>query len=181
MKRNAFAIFVIMTFALALIGGGAAGMLLTRLATPKSNQAAPVALTLENLQLTDSQRADIRRIWEGVKKTSDNCSKQARDLDQQCKDKLIGLLTEQQIKEYAKINTECNDRKLKLKADRQRSLKEAIEKTRNLLSDPQRQTYDAILSSRLGPAAGANGGSSRSSWLTSASPATEVSGSNAQQ
>jgi len=174
MRRSTIALIITGCFALALIGGGAAGILLTRFVTPRNTQSTQsAALTLDDLQLSNSQRDQIRQIWEGVKDMSDEYAKEANQLKQQREDKLYGLLDKEQQEKFSKANQEYNDRISKLKSDRQKALQKAIESTRKLLSDHQRQTYDAILKERLGSVSDAAGGSSHAVWLTSSSPATQ--------
>ena len=134
-------------FALALAAGVAAGVLATRFS---SFQVAPPPSTLEDLQLTGAQRGQIQKIWEGVKELSDQSYDQANQLQQHLNQKTQALLTPEQKDQYAGFYKEYQRQFLKLQSDRDAAVKKAIEDTKTLLSDDQRQKYDVILKSRLG-------------------------------
>lgn len=138
-------------FALALIAGVAAGVLATRFI----NRPAPVSAvsTLDDLQLSAGQREQIKQIWESVLDQSDDLFKQAQTLQQAHDDKIFKLLTPDQQKQYNEIYNQDRDTYARLLAQRQSAIKKAINDTRKLLSESQREKYDVILKSRLGRSA----------------------------
>ena len=137
-------------FILALIAGAAAGVLATRFAGSQSGAGVSTIPTLEDLQLTSDQRDHIQKIWEGVKNASDESYQQATTLQQQLEKKTLDLLNPEQQERYAKIYQEYQKRFLSLQSDRDKAVKKAVEDTKTLLSDSQRQKYDVILKNRLG-------------------------------
>jgi hypothetical protein len=133
-----------------MIAGAAAGVLATRYATIQSPAPTTSIATLDDLQLSPEQRERIQKIWEGVKQTSDQSYQKATRIQQELEQKRLDLLTPEQKQKYAKDYEEYRNQYLTLQADRDVAVKKAIEATKSLLSDGQRQTYDAILKNRLG-------------------------------
>ena len=162
MKAGSSRIIIGFTFALALAAGVAAGVLVTRYVgsfttsttTPSTGSGIPANPSLDDLQLTDSQRFRIQKIWEGVKETSDQSYRAANQLQRNFDDKVQHLLTPDQMTQYREYYKEYQQQWFKLQNDRDGAVKKAIEETKTLLSDDQRQKYDVILKSRLGQPSG---------------------------
>jgi len=164
MRAGSSRIIFTFAFALALVAGIAAGVLATRYVSSFTpiTPIAGVPGTLDDLQLSDIQRAQVQKIWEGVKETSDESYREANRLQLQFDDKVQGLLTADQQKQYKIFHDDYQKQFFKLHSERDAAVKKAIEETKTLLSDDQRQKYDVILKSRLGqpsgtaPSSGAN-------------------------
>ena len=158
MRAGSSRVISVFAFALALVAGIAAGVLATRYAgsfvSTSPGSGVPANPTLDDLQLTDSQRTQIQKIWEGVKDTSDQSYKDAGHLQRQFDDKVQHLLTPEQMKEYQEYYKQYYAEYLRLQTERDTAVKKAIEQTKTLLSDDQRQKYDVILKSRLGQPSG---------------------------
>jgi len=114
-------------FVLALAAGVAAGVLATRfsIAQPQvpplpNNSVIP---TLDELQLSDDQRARIQKVWEGVKDLSDTSYRQANRLQQQFDDKVKAILTPQQMDQYTTFYDEYQREFHKLERDRDAAVK----------------------------------------------------------
>jgi len=158
MKAGSSRIKFRFAFALALAAGVAAGVLATRYVssiTP-TTPGSVVSLnpTFDDLQLTDGQRAQIQKIWEGVKDASDQSYRDANHLQRQFDDKVQRLLTPEQMKQYQEFYKDYYNDYQRLYGERDAAVKKAIEQTKTLLSDDQRQKYDVILKSRLGHPSG---------------------------
>jgi len=158
MKAGSSRFLFALSFALALAAGVAAGVMVARFAgsfasTPPPS-GTPATPTLDDLQLTDAQRTQIQKIWEGVKEKSDQSYQEANQLQRQFDDRVQKLLTPEQLKQYSQFHDEYQKRFFKLQSDRDAAVKKAIEQTKTLLSDDQRRKYDVILKSRLGPPSG---------------------------
>jgi hypothetical protein len=138
-------------FALALIAGAAAGVLATRFASQST--VVPGVTTLDDLQLSSDQRDRIKQIWENVRDQSEDLYKRAEALQREHDDKVFKLLTPEQQKQYKQIYDQDRDTYARLMAERQATVKKAVNDTKNLLSDTQRQKYDVILKNRLGKSA----------------------------
>jgi Spy/CpxP family protein refolding chaperone len=164
-------------FALALIAGIAAGILATRYSLSQAAAGPAVIPTLDDLQLTPNQRDQIQKIWEGVKNASDDSYKTATRLQHQLDQKTLDLLTPEQKERYAVFHNEYQQEYLKLQAARDEAVKKAIDETKTLLSNDQRQKYDAILRSRLGHANEPVPSMGPSVELPNASAATRPAGS----
>ena len=158
MKAGRSRILFALAFVLALAAGVAAGVLAKRFATtltaPVTSPGISANPTLDDLQLTESQRVQIQKIWEGVKDASDQSYRQANQLQRQFDDKVQRLLTPEQMKQYQEYYRQYQQDFFKLQSERDTAVKKAIEETKTLLSDDQRQKYDVILKSRLGQPSG---------------------------
>jgi hypothetical protein len=159
-------IFFAISFALALVAGAAAGILAMRYAGQTAT-TSPAASTLDDLQLSANQREQIRQIWEKVRQQSDEMYRRAQELQDADKQRIVKLLTHEQLKQYEDIYNQDRDAYSRLVADWKSTTKKAIQQTRTLLSDSQQKKYDAILKSRLGRDA-----ESGSVWLSAPSAAT---------
>lgn len=144
------AIFVA-AFALALLGGVAAGVLVARyLARPAEPTPTANASLSEELQLTPAQQDQMRQIWQGMRNTANDCYEQAQSIERARQDAYMKLLTEEQKKQYEKIHQDYQDRFTALTARRQDAFAQAVAQTKKLLNETQRHRYEAILSRRLG-------------------------------
>jgi hypothetical protein len=75
-------------------------------------------------------------------------------IQQQFDESIKSILTSEQMERYKTFHDEYQRQHFKLQGERDAAVKKAIEETKTLLSDDQRQKYDAILKSRLGPPSG---------------------------
>ena len=138
-------------FALTLSSGLVAGMLVSRLPLAgAAREVAPRTPLAEELGLTKEQSEKMRDIWEGVRSKVDGCFGQAQELQKRRDDALLALLTEEQKAKFAKTQQECGDALASLKIERDGVFQEAVKRTEQILSEPQKQRYREILKSRLG-------------------------------
>jgi uncharacterized membrane protein len=144
-------LLVLVAFALALVGGGAAGMLAARYVARPTPVADSGNVPLsDELQLSPSQRDQIRVIWLGMQDTADNCYREAQRLDRQEHDAIISLLIDEQKKQYEKIHQDYQDRYTANTARRQAAFDQAVDGTKKLLDDSQRRRYEQILAGKMG-------------------------------
>lgn len=147
MKSSRVQALMLAAFVLTLGAGIVAGLLGSRL---PSAGGEPAHLA-EELQLSPEQRVRMRQIWEGVRDTGHNCLEEARSL-QSRRDKAIqSLLNEEQKKAYAKIEADYSASCAGLIARREAAFRQAVQKTKEILTPAQRVKYDTILKARLGP------------------------------
>lgn len=149
---------ITLVFIVALVAGGAAGMLLTRyLAAPKPAPTSADLTLSEELQLRPGQREQIRQIWESVRTVNDKSYADAEMLQHLEDDAIMKILTPDQQKDFARIHQEYRDRFDAMKAKRETAFREAVAKTKQVLDADQRRRYEQILARRLGsdPAVGA--------------------------
>ena len=151
MKTTKTRLFFVLVFGLALLGGGAAGMLAARYPMKQAQQPAPGGASLtQELQLTGPQQDQMRQIWQVMRETATDCYSQAQTIERERQDAYIRLLTDDQKKQYEKIQQDYQDNFTKLQAKRETAFAQAVEATKRLLNDEQRRRYDVILSQRLG-------------------------------
>jgi hypothetical protein len=150
MKAGSIRIAVIFLFVLALVAGISAGLLASKYAAHPVTPTSFATPALSDLDLSADQQLRIKTLWEKVKDDSDHSYVQVSKLQQQQQQDLINLLTDEQKKQYSKVNLDYQNQITKLKADRDLALKKAFDETRKLLSPVQRDRYDEILKSRFG-------------------------------
>jgi Spy/CpxP family protein refolding chaperone len=139
-------------FVTALVAGGAAGMLATRYLAP----ATPVVVTgelplSEALQLTPTQRDQIRQIWESVRSINEKAYGEGEMLGHLRDDEILKILNDDQKKEFFRINQEYQEKYTAMDARRKLAFNDAVEKTKQLLNEDQRRRYEQILANRMGP------------------------------
>lgn len=142
-------------FAVALLGGGAAGLLLSRYIkpAPPAVMTGTAPLSVE-LKLSADQQSQIRQIWEQVQGVNASSYDAAQMLEHWRDDQVMKLLDDDQKKAFGKINVEYSDRYTAMTAKRDVAFKDAIEKTKRLLNEDQRRRYEQILAKRLGEEGG---------------------------
>ena len=142
-------------FVLALAAGLLAGMLVmhaptgTGTAAVEASARTPLA---EELQLSADQSQQMRSIWEGVRQQVDGCFGRAQELQKRRDEAVAAILTPEQKAVYAKLQQGYIDAVIGLKAERDAAFADAVKRTEQILSEPQRQRYREILKSRVGEA-----------------------------
>jgi len=139
------------TFVLALGAGLVVGMAaakrgaaaqMTPAAQPQQRPKLAVALNL-----TPQQQEQMKAIWSGVMQGTND---RRKALDKDRDDAINRLFTSEQKAEYDRIQAEYNARSSDLKTDRQRHIDEAVEQTKKILNDAQRQKYEQMVKDRGG-------------------------------
>jgi hypothetical protein len=157
MKVPKLMILLFAAFVLALAAGVSGGMLLARLpATHPEGVDVPTAAASPlgaELGLTPQQSEDMRRVWEGVRETAQQCYDDGRRLQKDRDDALVALLTDEQKVKFEKVSREYAEQFAELNRKRDRDFEKAVQQTKKILSDGQWQKYERILRSRVGPGA----------------------------
>jgi len=144
---NHFKLIVFSVFALALSAGLVAGKLDWGSGRSKAgSDASPLAT---ELGLNNQQCQQIRGIWEPVRQSAKDSYDDARRLERQRDDSVKALLTKEQQEQYNRIHQDYNAGVLSLQAKRNAQFREAIERTKQLLTEPQRQKYEQLIKDRL--------------------------------
>jgi hypothetical protein len=144
-------LLVVLVFAIALLGGGAAGMLAARYASNRLASVPIVNASLsEQLQLTPVQQEQMRIIWQAMRDRATAFYDQGQAIEQERQDAYMQLLTDDQKKQYAKIHDGYLQKYTNLQATREKAFEQAVAETKKLLNDTQRRRYDTILSQKLG-------------------------------
>ena len=155
MNRSRTGMFLIGLMALALSAGVVAGMLVARLPASKSSSgddgnvlAPPPVLSersLDDLRLNDTQRDQMRAIWEGVRGNVHRAFEDARKLE---KDQLVELgelmKTPEQQEAFKKITQKYADRYDSLVQERNRMFDAGVEATNKILTPEQQKIYAEI-------------------------------------
>jgi Spy/CpxP family protein refolding chaperone len=153
MKNQRTTLFLITLTVLTLGAGVVTGMLAHRLPSGGSDlnvEPAGSATLLEELQLTPTQRDQMRTIWENVRADVQDCYHDAQNLQRQRDQEIVALLDDRQKAEFEKISKDYADRYTKLTQKRDETFQRAVDRTRQLLDEKQRAKYEEILKSRLG-------------------------------
>jgi Spy/CpxP family protein refolding chaperone len=161
MSKKRIEVLLISVTALALCAGLAAGLLASRLpggaqpppAPAPTESAEPRTPLVEELNLTAEQREQMRQIWEGVRGQVRQAFEDAQRLQKQRDEALVSLLTDEQKAKFEKISKDYAGRFDELTHKRDATFQNAVERTRRILNDEQRQKYDQILKRQVGSAA----------------------------
>lgn len=157
MKGSKTRAILLLAFVFALGAGAVAGLLLSHLPFLAAASASPANGAVQSpltdlLQLTPGQSDQMRTIWEDAQKKSQQVFTDAQGLQKGRDDALVAILTtDQQRAKYEKVTKEYAQRFAELNVRRDRMFQEAVEQTRRILSDEQKQKYEVFLRSRLGP------------------------------
>jgi Spy/CpxP family protein refolding chaperone len=144
-------IVLLIAYALALAAGTTSGVLAQRLWSP-----ATVPPLAEQLRLTPSQADTMRKLWEGVSNTADDCYNQAQTIERQRDQALVDLLTDEQKVKFAAVDKGYAKQFADLTARRQAAFQDALTKTKAMLNPEQRAEYEKIIRQRLGSSAPAD-------------------------
>ena len=154
MKVPKLMVLLLVAFVLALAAGVSGGMLLARLpASAGGGDGAAASSLAAELNLTLQQSEDMRRVWEGVRETAQQCFDDGRRLQKERDDALVALLNEEQKAKFEKISREYAEQFAGLNRTRDREFETAVQQTRKILDARQWQKYERILRSRVGPGA----------------------------
>jgi uncharacterized membrane protein len=138
-------------FVAALLGGTAAGVLLSRYVQPAPPEVAPANAPLSaELQLSADQQAHIRQIWENVQTLNQGSYEAGQMLNHWRDDEVMKLLSDDQKKEFEKINGQYQERYTAMTAKRELAFKDAVARTKHLLNEDQRRRYEQILAKKMG-------------------------------
>lgn len=141
-------IVLLVAYALALAAGTTSGVLAERLWSPTA--LPPLA---QQLQLTPAQSENMRKLWEGVSTTADECYNQAQAIERQRDQALVDLLTDEQKLKFAAVDKAFARQFADLAARRQAAFDEALAKTEAMLNPQQKAEYQKIIRERLGGSA----------------------------
>jgi hypothetical protein len=172
MTSGRIKLWVSLAFVLALLGGAAGGMLLARHYSVSATPQAIGASLIEELQLNPQQQVQMRKIWQRMSQTADDCYRQAQQLDQQREDGFKRLLTPDQLKQYQAIQFNYQDHYTALEVRRRKAFEESVTQTKEILNPNQRQRYQAILDRRF---SGTGEGTDPQRPAAPASPSTAFS------
>jgi Spy/CpxP family protein refolding chaperone len=135
-------VVLIVAFVAAFAAGGAVGMSVLRARHPPHG---PSWLTAE-LDLTDAQRDQMHRIWTEVMSTAGrNRWEQHRALAEQRDQAILDLLTDQQRAQYDAILQDYARQREELEQQREQAFKEAVERTKQILTPEQAAKYEELL------------------------------------
>lgn len=155
-------------FVLALGAGLAAGLLLPRAVAIGTASAPRRTALAEELGLSDAQSVQMRQIWEGVRDRVDACFLRAQQVQKQRDDAILSLLTPEQRTRFDRAQRDYASKLDEIKSEREAAFKEAVRRTEEVLSGPQKARYRQILASRLGPTAG--DAASPPDWIPASQP-----------
>lgn len=144
---NHFKLIVFCVFTLALSAGLVAGKLDWG-SSAGSAQSDASALAAE-LGLNVQQCEQIRGIWEPLRQSAKVSFDEAHRLERRRDESIKALLTKEQLDQYNRITQDCNNAVLALQAKRNAQFREAVDKTKQVLTPPQREKYELLIKDRL--------------------------------
>ena len=142
---------------LALGAGVFAGMVVSRLPSKSADpKAVDSGLTTDHselsdeLQLSPTQRDQMRVIWEGVRSKVHDTFDEAQLLQKQRDEAIVAILTPEQKEKYAALTQQTAAQFSTLSGQRDAVFRQGVEETKKLLDDAQKEKYDRILCDRIG-------------------------------
>jgi Spy/CpxP family protein refolding chaperone len=103
----------------------------------------------DQLKLSPQQGDQIRAIWQKVMSEQGRAnSERRRALEKERDGVVLGLLTTEQREEFDRLTRQYEAQLSDLGRERDRLRQEAIEKTRQVLTEEQRKKYEALLTER---------------------------------
>jgi Spy/CpxP family protein refolding chaperone len=173
MRIHRLKLILIAASILALGAGVFAGMAVSRIPAstavvePMPAQQQPEHASIaDSLGLTDAQRDQMRSIWEGVRTNVHQTFQEAQTIQKDRDDAVVAMLTDSQKARYAALTQQAAEKFAALSSQRDQAFRDGVDKTRKILNDSQRLTYDRIMHDRVGASpeavggAAANGGGS---------------------
>ena len=137
-------LIVLACFCAAFLAGGAVGMAL-------KPRAARGSLLERELSLTGEQREKLRVIWS---ETTDNLRRQQREhseaLHKERDAAIASLFTPEQKAQYDEVMQEYARKSAVLAEERRKAFEDAVERTKVILTEPQRSKYEDMLKQRAG-------------------------------
>lgn len=155
-----------MMFILAMAAGGAIGLITARSLTGASAPGPVVegdvppspgprqsrdrrAWLAEELSLTPEQQMKMEEIWSGLARGGGREQfEQFRNLVRQRDDAIIALFTPEQKAEYERLMGDYDAKFEAHNAERDRAFQQAVDQTKAILTDEQRQRYEELMSRR---------------------------------
>jgi hypothetical protein len=154
-------------FVLALGAGLVVGMAAAKrgaaalLTTPAQQPPRPKLAV--DLNLNPQQQEQMKAIWSGVMQ---GVNDRRKSLDKDRDDAINRLFTTEQKAEYDRIQADYASKSADLKKDRQRRIDDAVEQTKKILNDVQRQKYEQMMKDRGGHGRHGFGGPGRNGSMT---------------
>jgi len=143
-------LIVLLCFVAAFVAGLAAGVVLGRAAPPRRSRRTWLD---RELNLTPRQKEQMGEIWSRV--ISGAAHQQFRDrrraLEGEREQAIRGLLSDEQRQKYEEVIKDYEEKLAALDAERRKLFEDAVERTKQILTEPQRRKYEAILEARAGP------------------------------
>lgn len=149
--------FLLVTLTVLALGAGlAAGLLSARLPAKAATNSPDLGVErtplVDELNLSASQRDQMKLIWESAQKQAQQAFQDAQRLQKSRDDRIFSLLNEEQKAQFSQISKEFADRYDNLQEKRDTVFNQAVTQTRALLNEEQQKKYDQILRNHVGSA-----------------------------
>lgn len=166
---------------LGLAASGRIGRAAPPPAVPTPTPATSIAATrpaerswmVEQLGLDPEQSREIREIWEGLMQgPGRNNSERRRALEKDREEAILRLFTSEQLEQRRQLMAQYDAQVAELNRERDRLGQEAVERTKKVLTEPQRVKYEELLKERERAGRGHRRGGPATTRSTTA-PATQ--------
>jgi Spy/CpxP family protein refolding chaperone len=132
-------------FVVTFAAGTTAGLVMTKSQPPQHEP------WLHELNLSDAQREQMRKIWSGAMDPSRR-DDQRRALSEERDKAIAAMLTPEQLTTYKQIQADYSRKSEELAAQRKVAFDQAVERTKKeVLTPEQAAQYDEILKRQRGP------------------------------
>jgi len=138
-------VIILVSFALVFAAGAAVGMLMERSGHRPPRRPGPFG-GFSGLDLTPEQQEEVRLIWsEREEAEGPSMFERARQLEEEKRNAIIALMTEEQQVRYEEILQE-HERKLnELSQERRKEFERKVELTKEILTEPQRKKFEELI------------------------------------
>ena len=154
-RTNAVVMSLMLAFILTLGAGVVVGVAAGRhtpvseqtLATTRPSEPKKGGWLPEALGLNTEQREKLKAIWTETAQgpSQKSSAKKRSELLKERDEALFNLLTDEQKQQYQKQMADYSAKLDELNKEREKAIQEAVERTKLMLDDKQREKYDQIL------------------------------------
>lgn len=138
-------IILIVCFVVAFAAGVAVGVVGSR----RPAGGGRSSWLSRELDLSKEQRAQMLKIWSGAMDTlRKDHRERRRDIRETRNTAVQALLTPEQKKQYAKIQSDYEAKSAALSAARRKAFEDAVRRTKEILTEAQRKRYEELLKKR---------------------------------
>lgn len=154
MKHTPPTYLLLIGLAVLTLGAGfAAGMLCNRIASSgervSAEEITPTGSLVEELQLSPVQAERMRAIWEQTRVSVQHSYRDAQRLQKMRDQAVAAILDERQKTQFEQIANDYAARFSHLSEARDKAFEQAVDQTRRILNDSQREKYERIITQRL--------------------------------
>ena len=141
---NRLKLVILLGFAIMFVAGLAIGRSHSTPPAPKPDDH-PLHNLRDEVGLTADQEKQIEQVWHDARVHADTMARQFHDFDRQRDEAIAALMSPEQNARYQEIRHEHDERVAAVRKDIGKSMQEASQKTRSLLTPEQAKKFDSFI------------------------------------